>query len=576
MSFVSCAVGRLEDICHAVLGRAVHAGSRRLNSTTPCGRHPQLEPLEPRLLLAAEIHGAVWNDMNADGVFDGDEPGMAGVTVYLDSDGDGVLDAGEINVMTDSNGDYAFVGLGHGDYTVAQVLQLGWRQTFPPPPPAGHAVSLNPDTIATGINFGNAYRPFTDIDAGLFSLYGSDVSWGDYDNDGDLDLALSGGWFDGSQHEMARIYRNDGAGVFTHIGPGDADGANSGSVDWGDHNNDGLLDLAVSGYAGGGHFWLRIYQNAGGDAFTKITGGFPPVEGHSLAWGDYDNDGDQDLAITGGWWDRQNVPGTKIYRNDGAGVYTDIGAAVADVSSSALAWADYDQDGDLDLALAGDSLSGRVSIIYRNDGGGTFTDIGAALTRVSGAYLAWGDYDNDGDLDLIVAGDDGVDVYTILYRNDGGGVFTDTTARIVGLTSGSVAWGDYDADGDLDLALAGYTPDGPVSRIYRSDWLVSNSAPAAPGGLAAGVFDDAVAFSWSAGVDGETPSAGLSYNLRVGTSPGGNDVFAGMADVSTGLRHTAEIGNAQQQLSWSLNGLRAPNTMKFSGSYGRSEYNPGS
>jgi len=446
---------------------------------------------------------------------------------------------------------------------------------------------------------------FTDVDAGLFELYGSSVSWGDYDNDGDLDLALAGGWLTDSQNEMARIYRNDGNDLFTNIGPSGADGANNGSLDWGDHNNDGLLDLAVSGYAGGGHFWLRIYQNEDNDAFTKLTGGFAPVEGHSLAWGDYDNDGDQDLAITGGWWNRQNVPGTKIYRNDGAGVYTDIGAAVADVSSSALAWGDYDKDGDLDLVLAGSSASGRVSTIYRNDGGGIFSDISAGLTPVNGADLdwgdydndgdldlalagtsdsgivstiyqnnggvfvdisaglmpltsgdiSWGDYDNDGDLDLIQAGSDGVDAHTILYRN-GGGVFTDTEAPLADMSGGSIAWGDYDADGDLDLALSGSTAGGSVSKIYRNDSLVSNTAPAAPGGLSASVSgDNSLTFSWNSATDTETPSAGLSYNLRVGTSPGGSDVFAGMADASTGLRRIAETGNAQKNLSWSLDGL---------------------
>ena len=101
-----------------------------------------------------------------------------------------------------------------------------------------------------------------------------------------------------------------------------------------------------------------------------------------------------------------------------------------------------------------------------------FTDIGAELTGVLGGQISWGDYDNDGDLDLAIAGRDTVSTdVSKIYRNDGGGVFTDIEAALTGV-SGSVSWGDYDNDGDLDLALAGSYNDGSahyVSSIYRND-----------------------------------------------------------------------------------------------------------
>ncbi len=95
---------------------------------------------------------------------------------------------------------------------------------------------------------------------------------------------------------------------------------------------------------------------------------------------------------------------SKVYRNDGLRSFTDIGADLTGVHASSVAWGDYDNDGDLDILLTGDSISGGLSSVYRNDGGGTFTDIRAALTGVLFGSVAWGDYDNDGDLDILFTG----------------------------------------------------------------------------------------------------------------------------------------------------------------------------
>ena len=204
--------------------------------------------------------------------------------------------------------------------------------------------------------------------------------------------------------------------------------------------------------------------------FTDIGAGLTPVRQCSLAWGDYDNDGDLDLAATG---KSANGKISKIYRNNN-GAFTDIGAPLVGIDCGSLAWGDYDADGDLDLALAGNITNiTRVSKIYRNDNG-TFTDIEAELMGVGYCSLAWGDYDNDGDLDLALAGyPSGVAVGKI-YRNNNG-MFTDIGAGIPGVHDCSLAWGDYDNDGDLDLAIAGRTGsrDAPggvcISRICQNN-----------------------------------------------------------------------------------------------------------
>ncbi len=288
---------------------------------------------------------------------------------------------------------------------------------------------------------------------------------------------------------------------------------------------------------------------------ADINAGLVAIYQCSLAWGDYDSDGDLDLALAG--LDSSITRVGKVYSNDG-GVFTDIGAGLTAVYTCSLAWGDYDSDGDLDLALAGgwyDGTGHNDSKADRNDGG-AFADIGAGLTGVRWCSLAWGDYDNDGDLDLALAGSQ----VSKIYRNDGG-VFTDIGAGLVGVRYCSLAWGDYDSDGDLDLALAGGWYDGTwhyESKVYRNDGGAFNSPASAPTGLSASYVaaapDYDVTFSWTASTDAQSPQDGLSYNLRVGTTPGGDEIFSGMASAA-GLRRIPARGIVQPGAStneWTL------------------------
>ena len=397
---------------------------------------------------------------------------------------------------------------------------------------------------------------FTDIMAGLEGAAISSVAWGDYDNDGDLDVLLSGldrvyGGPTPYYTRISRIYRND-AGLFTDIRAG-LEGVSVSSVAWGDYDNDGDLDILLTGQISNTAGISRIYRNDVG-AFTDIGAGLQEVLHSSVAWGDYDNDGDLDVLLTG--YDAPPLVEisriSRIYRND-VGAFTDIGAGLQGVSSSSVAWGDYDNDGDLDILLTGNGASNTgISRIYRNDAG-MFTDIGAGLEGVYSSSVAWGDYDNDGDLDILLTGY-GASYTGIsrIYRNDAG-VFTDIGAGLEGVYSSSVAWGDYDNDGDLDILLTG---DGAsstgISRIYRNDRNTPNIPPNTPKNLSQSVLGTVATLSWSAANDAETPAAGLTYNLRVGTAPGSGDVFSGMVDPTTGYRRVVQLGNANHNLSWDI------------------------
>ena len=450
---------------------------------------------------------------------------------------------------------------------------------------------------------------FTDAGAGMTGVYNSSVAWGDYDNDGDLDVLLTG--FNGAAN-IARLYRNSGGATptFSDVGAG-LTGVQQGSVAWGDYDNDGDLDILLTGFGATGPI-ARLYRNSGGanPTFTDVGAGLAGVQQSSVAWGDYDNDGDLDILLTGS--DAGFLAITKLYRNSGGAnpTFADVGAALDGVQESAVAWGDYDKDGDLDILLTGLTSGARVAKLYRNSGGAspTFSDVGAGLTSVQGSSVAWGDYDNDGDLDILLTGFTGTGRIAKVYRSSGGAnpTFTDVGAALDGVNSSSVAWGDYDNDGDLDILLTGFTGtsritklyqssgganptfgntgvaltnvqrssvawgdydnDGdldilltgydtgnaPTSRLYRSNSAPPNTPPNSPGGLnATSAPTGTTTFTWAAASDAQTPSATLTYNLRVGTTPGGNEISSAMA-AGTGYRRVVQLGNVQERLSWTL------------------------
>ena len=158
----------------------------------------------------------------------------------------------------------------------------------------------------------------------------------------------------------------------------------------------------------------------------------------------------------------------------------------------------------------------------------------------------WGDCDNDGDLDILLTGDTGSGDISRIYRNDEGS-FTDVGADLPGVEYSSAVWGDYDNDGDLDILLTGLPG---VGYIYRNNIPVANTVPAVPSGLEALTGTGEVWFSWDPGSDGVTPEAGLSYNLRIASVD--DTINAPMAEFPGGYRLLPAFGNSCQTTGWHL------------------------
>ena len=284
-----------------------------------------------------------------------------------------------------------------------------------------------------------------------------------------------------------------------------------------------------------------------------------PVTDPAIVWADIDVDGDLDITVSGAI---AGAPSTRLFENTG-GAFADtgLGAAFQQVTKGSLAWADFDADADLDLALTGLAADSTGTFhVYRNEGA-SFTTLSAVdVVGVERSDAVWGDYDNDGDLDLAMSGRRDTDTGYARVVEWTGTEFINAAAGISRTWDSSLAWGDYDNDGDLDLVFTGelFDTSAPRADLFRNDVLLANSQPTAPTGLASTFGFDSTTFTWLAATDTETPAAGLTYNLRVGTTPGSDDIVSAEADLATGLRAVSMPGNAGLALSWTLDATLPP------------------
>lgn len=299
-------------------------------------------------------------------------------------------------------------------------------------------------------------------------------SWGDFNNDGFLDVFVAHGNLANQQNGL---YLNNRNGGFVKVTTGSVitDGGSSIGGTWGDFNNDGDLDLFVTNRqpASGPLFGNFLYVGNGDTSFVKVTTGNPATDlanSNSSSWVDINNDGHLDLFVVN--FQADNF----LYYNGGPPTYTftraDTGTIVQDGSNFSIAgvWADYNNDRKPDFFLG--NAGGQNDYLFTNHGNGYFVRTTLLDARAT-LGASWGDFNNDGYLDLFAANFLGQN--NILYRNSGPPDFslvridTGIVSNDGGNSIGSV-WADVDNDGDLDLFVAN---DGGV------DFLYLNSGPPA-------------------------------------------------------------------------------------------------
>lgn len=510
--------------------------------------------------------------------------------------------------------------------------------------------------------------PLQSIENAIPGLYNAKFNWGDFNNDGLLDVAVMGQNDDVGN--VTKVYENKN-GVFQDLNLANRS-FRYGDIKWVDLNNDGWLDLSIIGQSGTAVVYQQLINNKGVfevNTPTSVAG----LKFSNMAFGDYNNNGTLDMFTAG--QDVNGNPHSYLYQNDGKGNFKldpEFNAynVVPDMYNADARFLDYDLDGDLDLIYVGNSNGNfpqggiRVNTLldpkittnnygqgnsYSNgytynmnmqmkdakldiadmDGDGD-TDIVAMGTARSyngnaftdypqlmllrnqtvesknakfGSFFSYGsiynatriiidsiekgdvklvDFNNDGLVDITVAGlDNKANPVTKFYLNEGGfGNFTlSKNANIPQYKEASISWGDANGDGSMDLVISGNKSVGSSTSIYLNDQGENvNKEPTSPKNLR---FIDQgqgrVLLLWDAASDDKTAPANLYYNLKLGTQPGLSDlrvVQVNPANDKLLTPNTSLIGSNQYYIElppgvfyWSVQSVDGNySSSKFSGS----------
>lgn len=384
----------------------------------------------------------------------------------------------------------------------------------------------------------------TGVPLGGIAAGATDLSWADYDGDGDHDLLVA-------SEGTAALYRNDGGTLVPSGIPLPSyfeDSAYEDTYDlrsatWADYDNDGDPDLLLPSVYDKKNFDFRTVlvrndgsNGTGGWTFSESGIALDPSSNAQSAWADFDHDGDLDLFVANvDPWMKSGY--ARLYTNDGTafaaadplGIRIEHG--LADI-------ADPDADGDFDILVAGnifdtDKTYKTVLRIYRNNGGSYVPE---TLVQAPDAdwldfnAATWADYDSDGDVDLLLTGsyigDSKITGRSEIYGNEGGkfaplGVALPAPIGSIG-RGGAFTWFDLDGDGDLDYLVAGgfFVPGGnglveAQIHLFRNITATANDRPAAPTSLMASASENLVTLAWQPAIDDHTSAAQLTYDLQL-------------------------------------------------------------
>ncbi|MBX2977036.1 MAG: VCBS repeat-containing protein, partial [Ignavibacteriaceae bacterium] len=431
------------------------------------------------------------------------------------------------------------------------------------------------------------------------------IKWGDYNNDGFLDILLSGNTSTTSVTAVTRVYKNNGDGTFQAITGGHPlMGVANGAAEWIDVNNDNFLDIIIFGIDRDQfnvqRYLTKLYINSNGVFYESNNYWGIGLNSADISVTDINGDGYQDFLVSGF---NNGGERTDIYINNKNSNFSRfdnvIDYKVRDGSSD---WGDYDSDGYKDLILCGNTGSGLISKVFKNVDGNLQQHMDW-FTGVEKGSVRWGDYDNDGDLDILIAGWTGENPACKVYKNTNGGFSEVSSISIAGIAAGeakfidfdndglidiivsgsnitqlyknmgddiftfvevpsfsgriysSIASGDYDNDNDLDLLIIGSEASNAKTQLFRNNSAIPNTVPSPPANLSVNIQGTAVKLTWDKSTDGQSPQNSLTYNIAIGRSINSTEIISPLADLNTGFRRVVNFGNTGHLNSYQLKDL---------------------
>lgn len=402
----------------------------------------------------------------------------------------------------------------------------------------------------------------------LRQMFDSKIDWGDYDNDGDLDILISGNGVNGvTINTESYIYRNDGNNLFTNIFATIPNYAN-GSVKWADIDNDGDLDFLLTGVIGssgtvytslcinngGDHFELlspeltnadygrfcnlnndglvdiilysydlTILINNGDHSFSEITIDYPENAGiKDISIGDFNNDHYDDFVIIGVEnINYESYTRNYIYKNNQNNTFSKIDFEPLESVVAVTSWQDMDSDGDLDLLYNGNlwDSEDHINLIYENLGNDNFSEVSHNLPDFTRPKYGFADYDNNGFIDLIISGYfiEGENEETHIFKNQGGWNFIeDLNTSFESNNIFDVEFADIDRDKDLDIGVTVFSVWQNITYISKNQSNGNyNIPPEVPNQLISEINAGNLLLTWEKAEDQETLIEALTYNLYI-------------------------------------------------------------
>jgi hypothetical protein len=439
-------------------------------------------------------------------------------------------------------------------------------------------ISGDSDRRVVQLFLNDGFGNFTKADSPFKALGMAAMDIGDIDGDGNPDIIQSGFTDDGENPVYVGVLRSNAEGVFaedqaiTALLPKLA--PTSGFADL---NNDGYTDIYVFGNNSIGKSKIFFNDKQGGFTESAQFNDYNFLDPH-VSVVDFDNDADMDLFVT---TYNETITGTDTLRmrfarmfENNDGIFTERNLNLVAKSYGSATWGDYDGDGDMDLLLNGDGgfnsgeESNYIYRLYRNDAG-VFTEAATFSTyrQISvGGGGRFADWDNDGDLDIIVTGwspDEGRQATAIFINNNGTFTASPLNPNLPGFSESHMEvshFSDVSIDNNVDMVLTGFsgntfnntTLNRRATVVVKNPSTVNNEAPGAPATAQASTTGNITTLTWGAGTDDKTPAAGLTYNIYVHNQTTGRYFMSPLSDLETGAPYIYKMGNVQSNRTWNL------------------------